>query len=529
MRRFPRVQLSRRVLQVAIFMAVLAISTLIVPISISNVSAQSATSAYAPNRSKSPTDIPSAPSGADRVVVTLVTEEVLGQLANGVTYTFWTFNGTVPGPFIRLREGQVVEMHIKNLANSTMVHSIDAHAILGTGGGSAYSQTAPGNESIFQFTAMRAGLFMYHCATAPIPAHIANGMYGLILVEPKQGLPKVDREFYIAQGEVYTQGPFGQQGYQAFSYQKAFAETPDYVVFNGRVGSLTGNRTMRANVGDTIRIFFLNAGPNLDSSFHLIGGMLDRVYLEGSLLSPPLLNVQTTLVPAGGAVMVEYKAEVPETLTVVDHSLFRILRGALGTITVQGAANATIISSIKNGTGPAPGTITMNMTSENQTMTSTGTQSSSNSTVVMIQNYAFNPAQLTVTAGTTVTWINQDNIGHTVTEGNPDSPKTPSQRAFDSSGGTEGAGVVTIAPGKSYSFTFTTPGEYDYYCIPHTFMRGHITVLPSQTSTPQSYGYGDLTNFYILLTGRDLITLSAFGVIILVGIALVFSRKKTQT
>jgi copper-containing nitrite reductase len=529
MRTFPKALLNRRVVQVAIFMIILATSILMVPFPNSNVSGQSASPAYAPDRSKSPIDIPSAPSPADKVVVTLVTEEVLGQLANGVTYTFWTFNGTVPGPFIRLREGQVVEMHIKNQANSTMVHSIDSHAILGTGGGSAYSQTAPGNESIFEFTAMRAGIFAYHCATAPIPAHIANGMYGLILVEPKQGLPKVDREFYIAQGEFYTQGPVGQQGYQPFSYQKAFAETPEYVVFNGRVGSLTGNRTMRANVGDTIRIFFLNAGPNLDSSFHLIGGMLDRLYLEGSLLSPPLLNVQTTLVPAGGAVMVEYKAEVSETLTLVDHSLFRILRGALGTITVEGQANPAIISSIKNGTGPAPGTVTMNMTTENQTMTNTGTQNSSNSSVIIIQNYAYTPSQLTITAGTTVTWINQDTVGHTVTEGNPESPKSSSQRMFDSSHGTEGVNVITIAPEKSYRFTFTTPGEYDYYCIPHPYMKGHITVVPSQTSGSQSYGYGDMTNFYILLTGREVIGLSAFGVIVLVGLAMVISRKKEQT
>ena len=511
-------------MQVALIMMMLTISVLITPSLNANVSGQNISPAYAPNRSRSATDIPSAPSPADRVVVTLITEEVLGQLADGVTYTFWTFNGTVPGPFIRLREGQVVEMHIRNLANSTMVHSIDSHAVLGTGGGSIYSQTAPGNESIFQFTAMRAGLFMYHCATAPIPAHIANGMYGLILVEPKEGLPKVDREFYVAQGEFYTQGPLGQQGYQPFSYQKALAETPEYVVFNGRVGSLTGNRTLRANVGETIRIFFLNAGPNLDSSFHVIGGILDRVYTEASLLSPPLLNVQTTLVPAGGAVMVEFKTEVPAKLTLVDHSLFRILRGALGQIAVQGPSNPALFSSIKNGTGPAPGMSTMNMTTENQTATNTGTQSSSNSTVIMIANYAYNPAQLTITAGTMVTWINQDTVGHTVTEGNPDSPKSSSTRIFDSSHGTDGAEVITIQPGKSYSFTFTTPGEYEYYCIPHPFMKGHITVLPSQASTSQSYGYGDMANFYILVTGKELIAISAFGLIVLVALLVAVSH-----
>ena len=523
----PRARMNRRSLQILAIVSVLAVYILVAPMT-AQVAGQSVPPASAPDRSKSPTDISSAPSPANKVVVTLVTEEVLGQLADGVTYTFWTFNGTVPGPFIRLRLGQVVEMHIVNPANSTMIHSIDSHAILGTGGGSAYSQTAPGNESIFQFTAMKVGLFMYHCATAPIPAHIANGMYGLILVEPQEGLPKVDREFYIAQGEFYTQGPIGQQGYQAFSYQKAFDETPEYVVFNGRVGSLTGNRTLKANVGDTIRIFFLNAGPNLDSSFHLIGGIFDRVYTEGSLLSPPLLNVQTTLVPAGGAVMVEYKAVVPETVTLVDHSLFRILRGALGTITVRGTSNETVIS-IKNGTGPAPGTSMMNMTNETQPATSPGTSSSSsNSTVIVIQNYAFNPAQLTITAGTTITWINQDSLGHTVTQGNPDSPTPAAQRLFDSSNGTEGANVKTIAPGKSFSYTFTTPGEYDYYCIPHPFMRGHITVLPAQTGASQSFGYGDLTNFYFIITGRELVALSAFGVMILVGLTVVLSRRGGQ-
>lgn len=518
--------------QVAVIVVVLALSILAMPFPGTYVAGQTGPSAaYAPVRSKSPTDIPSAPSPADRVVVTLVTKEVLGQLADGVTYTFWTFNGTVPGPFIRLREGQVVEMHIRNEANSTMVHSIDSHAILGTGGGSAFSQTAPGNESIFQFTAMRAGLFMYHCATAPIPAHIANGMYGLILVEPKDGLPKVDREFFVAQGEFYTQGPFGQLGYQGFSYGKAFSETPDYVVFNGMVGSLTGNRTMRANVGDTIRIFFLNAGPNLDSSFHVIGGILDRVYLEASLLSPPLLNVQTTLVPAGGAVMVEFKAEVPATLTLVDHSLFRIIRGALGTIKVQGQSNPAIFSSIKNGTGSASMT-QMNVTSKSQTTTGSATPGSSNSTVVVIENFAFNPSEITITAGTTVTWINRDTIGHTVTEGTPQSPKPANQRLFDSSHGTEGGNVITIAPGNSFSFTFTTPGQYDYYCIPHPYMTGHVTVLPSATtSAPQSLGYGDLTNFSVLVTGRDLVAFSAFALVVLVAIMLVFTKgsmKKQQ-
>src|SRR5208282_3414597 len=360
----------------------LAISLLSIPFFTQNVSADN-NAAYAPDRSKSPTDISSAPSQADRVVITLVTEEKLGQLADGVTYDFWTYNGTVPGPFIRLRVNQTVEMHIINLPNSTMTHSIDSHGILGQGGGGAYSQTAPGNESIFQFTAMNPGLFLYHCATPDIPSHIANGMFGLMLVEPKEGLPKVDHEFYITQSEFYTQGAYGQQGYQPFSFQKAQDETPDYVVYNGRVGALTGNGTMKVKVGDTVRIFFGNPGPNLDSSLHIIGGIMDRVYVDGSLESPPLLDVQTTLVPAGGAAMVEFTARTPGLLILLDHSIFRMHLGAVATFTVTGPNNPAIIVSIKNGTAPMPSLSTLNTTSQTETSTSAAESAvPSNSTVV---------------------------------------------------------------------------------------------------------------------------------------------------
>ena len=521
---FREVLLSRRAFQAEIVMMMLATSILLVPLQYPAVSGQGTTApAYAPNRSKSATDLPAAPSASDKVDVTLVTKEVIGQLADGVTYTYWTYNGTVPGPFIRLRVGQVVTMHMKNPANSTMTHSIDSHGIMGPGGGSALSQTAPGNESIFQFTAMYPGLFVYHCGTPDIPTHIANGMYGMMLIEPKEGLPKVDEEFYVEQGEVYTIGGYGQQGHQDFSFQKAQAETPDYVVFNGRVGALTGNRTMRAKVGDTVRVFFGNIGPNLVSSMHIIGGILNRVYLEGSLVSPPVMDLQTTLVPAGGTVMVEFTAQTPGVLTMVDHSLFRLHKGAAATFTVAGPSTPAIITSLKNGTGLAPGVTPIPR--EIQTVATTGTPTSSNSTVVMIQNFVYSPAQITITAGTTVTWVNKDTIGHTVTEGIPDSTKPASQRFFDSSHGGEGASAVTIQPGQSWSFTFTTPGQYDYYCLPHSYMRGHVTVTPGGS---QSYGYGSLTNFYIILTGKELIGLGAFALIVFVGMVLVFTKSNRK-
>jgi nitrite reductase (NO-forming) len=503
---------------------VLAVSTFSLLFLGLNVSGAANAAAYAPSRSKSPIDLPSTPSSADRVVVTLVTQELLGQLADGVTYTYWTFNGTVPGPFIRLREGQQVEMHIKNTANSTMTHSIDSHAILGTGGGSVYSQTPPGQESIFLFTAMRAGLYIYHCATPDIPTHIANGMYGLMLVEPKEGLLKVDREFYVVQGEFYTQGPLGEQGHQAFSYQKANAETPEYVVFNGKIGALTGNGTMKAKVGETIRIFFGNAGPNLISSFHVIGGILDKVYSEGCVISDPIRNVQTTVVPAGGAVMVEFKAEVPSRLTLVDHALFRIHRGAVGMISVEGPSSPTIFSSIKNATTQVGDGHMVNMTTMTMTST-TGTPSGqtnpSSNVEVAIENYAYGPTELTVTVGTTVTWTNKDSVGHTVTEGTPESTKPANQRLFDSSNGAQGK-YDLMQLGQSWSFTFTTPGTYDYYCIPHPYMRARITVLPAGGSPSQgSQGYGDFT---VVLTGKQIYAVSAFGLIVLVALMAIFAR-----
>lgn len=415
-----------------------------------------------------------------------------------------------------------MEMHIKNAANSTMSHSIDSHAILGSGGGSVYSQTPPGQESIFQFTAMRAGLYIYHCATPDIPTHIANGMYGLMLVEPKEGLPKVDREFYAVQGEFYTQGTFGEKGYQAFSYQKANAEVPEYVVFNGKVGSL-GAGIPKVKVGETVRIFFGNGGPNLISSFHVIGGIFDRVYLEGSIVSDPIRNVQTTLVPAGGSAMVEFKAEVPGNWILVDHSLFRIHRGAIGVVEVEGAGNPSLFSSIKNAT-TVPGTDThmSNMTTTTSTTaTSSGSVNPSSSVEVAIENYAYEPTELTITVGTTVTWINKDPVGHTVTEGTPESTKSANQRLFDSSNGAQGK-YDLMQLGQSWSFTFTTPGTYDYYCIPHPYMRARITVLPAGGSPSQgSQGYGDFT---VVFTGKQIYAISAFGLIVLVALMAVFAR-----
>jgi len=279
-----------------------------------------------------------------RVVVNLEVREIVKTLADGVDYTFWTFGGDVPGRFIRVREGDEVEFHLNNHPSSKLPHNIDLHAVTGPGGGAASAFTAPGHSSQFSFKALNPGLFVYHCATAPVPMHIGSGMYGMILVQPKEGMAPVDREYYVMQGEFYTTGRYGEEGLQSFDMAKALDERPPYVVFNGAVGSLVGDRALTANVGETVRIFFGVGGPNLVSSFHIIGEILERVYPEASL-SHVEENVQTTLVPSGGATVVEFKARVPGTFILVDHSLTRAFnKGALGMLKVSGPEDKVIYS-----------------------------------------------------------------------------------------------------------------------------------------------------------------------------------------
>jgi len=277
-----------------------------------------------------------------RVKVDIETKEVTMRLADGVDYTFWTFGGHVPGPFIRIREGDYVDFTLSNHPSSKMPHNIDLHAVTGQGGGAEGSFTAPGHSSTFSFRALNAGLYIYHCATAPVGMHIANGMYGMILVEPQEGLPKVDKEFYVVQSEFYTKGKYGERGLQPFDMEKAIQERPDYVVFNGSVGALANEKALQAKPGEKIRLFVGNGGPNLVSSFHVIGEIFDNVYGEGGILVSQK-NVQTTLVPAGGSAMVDFTANSPGTLILVDHSIFRTFnKGALGMIKIPGEHDPSI-------------------------------------------------------------------------------------------------------------------------------------------------------------------------------------------
>nr|6TFD_A Chain A, Copper-containing nitrite reductase [Hyphomicrobium denitrificans 1NES1]6TFD_B Chain B, Copper-containing nitrite reductase [Hyphomicrobium denitrificans 1NES1]6TFD_C Chain C, Copper-containing nitrite reductase [Hyphomicrobium denitrificans 1NES1]6TFO_A Chain A, Copper-containing nitrite reductase [Hyphomicrobium denitrificans 1NES1]6TFO_B Chain B, Copper-containing nitrite reductase [Hyphomicrobium denitrificans 1NES1]6TFO_C Chain C, Copper-containing nitrite reductase [Hyphomicr len=294
---------------------------------------------------RDPADLP-GPIGARQaktVRIDLETVELKGQLDDKTTYTYWTFNGKVPGPFLRVRVGDTVELHLKNAKDSLMIHSVDFHGATGPGGAAAYTQTDPGAETVVTFKALVPGIFVYHCATPSVPNHITNGMYGLLLVEPEGGLPQVDREFYVMQGEIYTVKPFGTSGEQEMDYEKLISEKPEYFLFNGSVGALTRTHPLYANVGETVRIFFGVGGPNFTSSFHVIGEIFDHVYALGSVTSPPLTGVQTVSVPPGGATIVDFKLDRGGRYVLVDHALSRLDHGLVGFLNVDGPKNDAIM------------------------------------------------------------------------------------------------------------------------------------------------------------------------------------------
>lgn len=282
-----------------------------------------------------------------RVIVNLDVIEKVMRIADSTDYTFWTFGGKVPGKFIRVRQGDMVDFTLKNMPDSKLPHNIDLHAVTGPGGGATVTNVAPGYEARFQFRALNPGLYIYHCATGPVGMHIANGMYGMIYVEPQSNpLPKVDHEFYLMQGDFYTKGKFEAKGLQDFDMEKAIDEKPDYVLFNGRVNAVTGANSMKVKAGETVRLFVGNGGPNLVSSFHVIGEIFNTVHVEGGDLVNH--NVQTTVIPAGGAAIVEMKMEVPGTYHIVDHSIFRAFnKGCIAQIKVEGEAVPNVFMNLK--------------------------------------------------------------------------------------------------------------------------------------------------------------------------------------
>ncbi len=279
----------------------------------------------------------------ETVVVNFEAREIIQTIDGEKQYKFWTFNSTTPGPMIRVRVGDSVQFHLANHKDNQWPHNIDIHAVNGPGGGAHVNEVKPGEHSVFTFKTLNPGLYIYHCAAgAPsIPHHISNGMYGLILVEPEEGLSEVDKEFYVFQSEFFTQST-DKKNLLTLDFDKGMRDQPDYVLFNGKTGALMGDHTIKANAGDLVRIYFGNIGPNNISSFHVIGEIFDKVYMEGAIGGAVNHNVQTTLVPSAGATIVEMKVDVPGNYILVDHSIFRVAKGAIGILAVSGKEDDSI-------------------------------------------------------------------------------------------------------------------------------------------------------------------------------------------
>lgn len=290
--------------------------------------------------------------GATTLRIDMHSEEVSGLLNVSTSFPYLTFGGKVPGPFLRVREGDTIEFHLFNAETSTFPHSIDIQAVTGPGGGAGHTQTAPGSETSFTFQTLNQGLFVYNCATPSIAHHISSGMYGMILVEPEGGLPPVDREFYVMQGEIYTREPFGELGRATFDFQAMANELPTYYVFNGAVAALTtDDYALRADVGETVRIYFGVGGPNKGSAFHIVGEIFDRVYLNGSVADAPQTNASVVEVPPGGSAIVEFTVDVPGRYVLLDRAYSRLERGLVGFLYVDGPEQPQIFSSTSVGEG----------------------------------------------------------------------------------------------------------------------------------------------------------------------------------
>lgn len=404
--------------------------------------------------------------------------------ANGVEFETWGYrivgadagvvSGT-PGPVIRARVGDVLRFTITNPAGNVHPHNVDFHSVTGQGGGAEATTVAPGETKTIEARLLYPGFFMYHCAYGDIPQHISHGMYGGILVDPEAPLDPVDHEWYVVQSEFYTTGT--EAGLVDLDRAAVRDENPTYVVFNGAVGALTGDNALAMQVGERARIYFINAGINLISSLHPIGSHWDKVYPEATLLSTPLRGSQTTLVPAGGGTVVEMVGQVPSTVILVDHALSRAVdKGAIGQITVGGAADPEIFEAVDQAGGE--GSHEMTPPADTTGTTVTAAPAGGESVEIVAGSSAFQdmdspeefaqgetPADfstnvLTVGVGTTVTWSNQDNTMHTV---------TAVDGSFDSG---------FLDAGQSWSYTFDEPGEYEYFCSPHPWMRAKIIVEP---------------------------------------------------
>ena len=277
------------------------------------------------------------------VVVNLEASEWVGPISDDNRYEFWGINEMVPAPMIRVMVGDTVEVKFKNKKDSKQSHNLDFHKATD---GAALVTAEPGKEAKLSFKATKQGLFVYQSSTeAPYNIqHLLSGMYGLILVEPAGGLKPVEKEFYVMQSEFYMKDG-KKNDTLVFSNDKVKVADASYIVHNGHMTALV-KIPLRSRVGETTRWFFGNAGVNFDSSWHVIGEMLDRVWPAGDVAKAPLESIQSTLVQPSESTIGEFKGEMPGTFVSVDHSLFRTEKGALGLLKIDGPTNPSLFKGL---------------------------------------------------------------------------------------------------------------------------------------------------------------------------------------
>ncbi len=390
--------------------------------------------------------------------------------ANGITTEMWGFRiagetditcGS-PGPVLRGRVGDVVNISLTNLETNRHPHNIDFHAVTGQGGGAADLTANPGETATIRIRLLYPGAFMYHCAYGDVPSHIAHGMVGMFIVDPEVPLPAVDHEWAIMQSEWYV-GETAEGGGEApFDRDALSNEEPRFVTFNGRTDALVGENSLTMDVGERGRIYFVNEGLNLDSNFHPIGSHWDLVYPEAAThqANRVIRGSQSTLVVAGGGTVVEIDALVPSTVILVDHALVRTFyKGAIGNIVISGGTNSEIFSvpEAESATGDGQD----------------GTEVDA-AVTIPVDSYlpdnadnAYDPIDLTVAVGATVRWTNLDGVAHTVTSGTSDGAVVSPDGMFDSG---------FLNQDDTFTYTFTEPGTYPYFCTPHPWMQGTVTV-----------------------------------------------------
>lgn len=443
--------------------------------------------AYAP-------DVPAPISRVDQRVFDVRLEVLEGVCpldpANDVTFEMWGYRlegddkvvcGS-PGPVIRGRVGDLARITLTNSPDNNHPHNIDFHAVTGQGGGAADLTVAPGETATIEARLLYPGAFMYHCAYGDVPEHIAHGMYGMFIVDPERPLVEVDHEWAVMQSEWYVTEP-DADGAVELDRDAMFAEEPRYVTFNGRTDALTGDNSLHMDVGERARIYMVNEGLNLDSNWHPIGSHWDTVYPEAAThpLNRVIRGSQSTLVVAGGGTVTELVGVVPSTIILVDHALVRTFyKGAIGLVVVGGDADEEVFAAGVSDAGNAPSepspTARPTSTPSDSKPPPTPSSEAVETDEVTITpgawdpanaDVAFSPREIRVTAGTTVTWTNDDLVLHTATSGRSDGRRGTPDRLFDSG---------DMLEGDSFSFTFDEEGTFDYYCSPHPWMTGTVIV-----------------------------------------------------